>query len=206
MGLNDFWINNNGKKEQLNNIKHGVRKDQLGEKYQPLFDVYDVNKDGTLEDEELSNVFRSLSSFAGDDKTLDRAESSHAGNVFATQKNIEDADFMGFVKSVSDASQEIKSSTTKPTPDGGKEITTVYEDGTTETISYYPNGEYKFKKTEKHTQITTQYYTIGTNVDKEYSKAQLEQKIKSDYKKYKQNMASNNNKRDSSFSQMILPY
>ena len=32
MGFNDFWINNNGKKEHLNNAKHGVRKEQVDKK------------------------------------------------------------------------------------------------------------------------------------------------------------------------------
>ena len=53
MGFSDFWINNNGKKEHLNNAKHGVRKEQVDEKFHNLFDAYDANGDGTLESEEL---------------------------------------------------------------------------------------------------------------------------------------------------------
>jgi len=47
--MENFWIqNNNGKKEQVGGIKHGVRKEQVDKKYHNLFDAYDVNKDGTL--------------------------------------------------------------------------------------------------------------------------------------------------------------
>ena len=47
MGFNDFWINNNGKKEHLNNAKHGVRKEQVDKKFHNLFDAYDHVYQGT---------------------------------------------------------------------------------------------------------------------------------------------------------------
>lgn len=62
--------------------------------------------------------------------------------------NLQNADVMGFVKSVSTAPADIVSSKETPTADGGKEVVTTYNDGTTETISYYPDGEYKFKKVD----------------------------------------------------------
>lgn len=58
MGFNDFWINNNGKREQLNDTKHGVRKEQVDEKFYNLFDAYDANGDGTLENEELGGILK----------------------------------------------------------------------------------------------------------------------------------------------------
>ena len=70
MGFNGFWINNNGKKEVLNNAKHGVRKEQVDQKFHNLFDAYDVNGNGTLENEELGGIFKGLTKFAGADKTL----------------------------------------------------------------------------------------------------------------------------------------
>ena len=61
MGHNEFWLQfNNGKKEQLNNTKHGVRKEQVDKKFQNLFDAYDANSDGTLEDTELQQIFGHL--------------------------------------------------------------------------------------------------------------------------------------------------
>ena len=151
MGFGDYNIqHSDGRKEKLGDIKHGVRKEQLDSKYQALFDAYDANKDGTLEAEELDNIFKGLQNFAGSDRVLDANENTQVKSIFAEQLNIQDVDFQGFVKSVSDASAEILSSSEKRTPDGGKEVTTTYKDGTVETISYYLDGEIKFKKTIKN--------------------------------------------------------
>ncbi len=117
---------------------------------QNLFDAYDTNKDGTLETEELDGIFKGLQRFAGSDRVFDTNENTQVKSIFAKQLNIQDADFQGFVKSVSEASAAIHSSSEKQTPDGGKEVTTTYKDGTVETISYYPDGELKFKKTIKN--------------------------------------------------------
>ena len=39
MSQDKFWLQfNNGKKEQLNDAKHGVRKEQVDKKYHNLFD------------------------------------------------------------------------------------------------------------------------------------------------------------------------
>lgn len=155
MGFGDFQLNNNGKKEVLQNAKNGVRKEQVDKKFHNLFDTYDANKDGTLETNELNEIFNGLSSFAGDDKVLDTAENQLARSVFAEKMNLQNADFMGFVKSVSTASADIIETKEKQTPDGGKEVTTTYNDGTTETIAFYSNGDYKWKKTEKKFTETT---------------------------------------------------
>ncbi len=184
MDFNDFWINNNDKKEQLNNAKHGVRKEQVDKKFHNLFDAYDTNGDGTLETEELEGLFTGLTKFSGRDKTLDVAENKQVASLFANQVGIKDADFMGFVKSVSTAAQDIISSETTPTSDGGKEVKTTYKDGTVETISYYPDGDYKFKKLDKETSTTTNYYTIGDNLDKHYSEEEIEERVQKSYEEY----------------------
>lgn len=155
MGFGDFQLNNNNKKEVLQNAKKGVRREQVDKKFHNLFDTYDANKDGTLETNELNEIFNGLSSFAGDDKVLDTAENQLARSVFAEKMNLQNADFMGFVKSVSTASADIIETKKKQTPDGGKEVTTTYNDGTTETIAFYSNGDYKWKKTEKKFTETT---------------------------------------------------
>ena len=182
MGFGDYNIQQgNGRKEKLGDIKHGVRKEQLDNKYQALFDAYDANKDGTLEAEELDNIFKGLQNFAGSDNVLDANENAQVKSIFAEQVNIQDVDFQGFVKSVSDASATILSSSEKQTPDGGKEVTTMYNDGTVETISYYPDGEYKFKKLDSIKTTKTTYYTIGNNFDKKYTAQQIEDAVKKAY-------------------------
>ena len=182
MGFNEFWLNLNGKKQQLGDVKHGVRKEQVDQKFHNLFDAYDVNQDGTLEEEELTGIFKGLSKFAGADKVLDAKENAQVKSVFSQQVNIQDADFQGFVKSISDASADIESTKTTATPDGGKEVRTEYADGTVETISYYPDGEYKFKKVDAKTVSTSYYYIVGNNLDKRYTAQQVEDVIKDAYK------------------------
>ena len=181
MGFNDFWINNNGKKEHLNNAKHGVRKEQVDKKFHNLFDAYDANSDGTLESEELGGVFKGLTKFAGADKTLDATENKQVASLFANQAGIENADFMGFVRSVSKATEDIVDSKTTPTADGGREVTTTYKDGSIETISYYPDGEYKFKKLDQKATTTTNFYTVGDNLNKKYTAAEIEGRVKKAY-------------------------
>lgn len=183
MGFNDFWINNNGKKEHLNNAKHGVRKDQMDKKFHNLFDAYDANGDETLETKELDGVFKGLTKFAGADKTLDSTENKQVASLFANQAGIQDADFMGFVRSVSKATENIVDLKETPTADGGREVTTTYKDGSVETISYYPDGEYKFKKLDQKGSSTTNYYTIGNNLDKHYTADEIESRVKKAYDK-----------------------
>lgn len=181
MGFSDFQLNNNGKKETLQNAKNGIRKEQVDKKFHNLFDAYDVNGDGTLESNELNEVFKGLNSFAGVDKTLDSTENKKVASVFAEKMNIQNADFMGFVKSISNASADIVSSKEIPTADGGKEVVTTYKDGTTETISYYSDGDYKFKKVYKRTVSTSYDYTVGNNLDKKFTAQQIEDAIKKAY-------------------------
>lgn len=183
MGFNDFWINNNGKKEQLNNTKHGVRKEQVDKKFHNLFDAYDVNGDGTLENEELEGIFTGLTKFSGGDKVLDASENKQVSSLFENQVGIKDADFMGFVKSVSDASEEIVSSETSKGVDGGNVITTTYKNGMVETIYYYPDGEFKMKKLRQDVVNTQVSYTIGNDFSKKYTKKELDEIIKKEHSK-----------------------
>lgn len=197
MGLGDFWLQfNNGKKQQLNDAKHGVRKEQVDSKFHNLFDIYDENGDGTLETNELEGIFKGIKKFAGADKILNSSENIQAKSIFAQQTNIEDADFQGFVQSISTASEDIVSTSEKPTPDGGKEITTEYKDGSVETISYYPDGSYKFKKFDhKYTQ-TTSYYTTADEPDKQISPKDLEVRIRNAYNKKVQEIKNANRPSD----------
>lgn len=125
MGFGDFHLNNNGKRDPLQEAKNGVRREQVDKKYHNLFDAYDINKDGTLESNELAEITSGLSNFAGSDKVLDSSENKKAASVFLDLVKIENADFMGFVKSVSKASAEIVDSKETPTPDGGRTIQTI---------------------------------------------------------------------------------
>lgn len=206
MGFNDFWISNNGKKEQLNNGKHGVRKEQVDKKFHNLFDAYDVNGDGTLENEELEGIFTGLTKFSGTDKTLDSVENKQVSSLFENQAGIKDADFMGFVKSVSDASEEIVSSSTSKGVDGGNVITTTYKNGMVETIYYYPDGEFKLKtqKQDSVTETTTYVYTNDGKEYKQCSQVELDKMIKADYKKYKAANSQNGTRRNTEFSSINI--
>lgn len=167
-----FNINNGGKKEKLNPFRHGIRKDQINEKHKQLFDIFDINKNGTLESDEAGLVENLLSGIAGldsDKSNLSEAENMLASSIFSGEtklpgaeflgaKQIADADFMGFVKSASDAASEIIDQKTKtmgypPELGSGMDvgetlITTTYKDGTIEKIYYYADGEFKMKVTE----------------------------------------------------------
>ena len=183
MGFNDFWINNNGKKEHLNKFKHGVRKEQVDEKFHNLFDAYDANGDGTLESEELSGIFKQFKLFAGEDKVLDAKENELSAIIFKGV-GIRDTDFMGFVKSVSKLSEDIVETKTIQLPDGGKEFITKYKDGSVEKIAYYPDGKYKYKKFDFEGITTETFYTIAEDSDTRYTEEQIEERIKRVYEKY----------------------
>ena len=183
---NDFYIDDNGKKKQLNKFQHGVRREQVDEKYRNLFDAYDINNDGTLEQGELKEITKSFSLFAGSDNTLDRAENKNAASLFSNKANIKDADLMGFVKSVSDASKDIVSSEESTGEDGGKIIKTAYKNGLIETIYYYPDGEFKLKtqKLDSTYENTTYLYTDNGKDYKECSRSELEQMVNDGYEKF----------------------
>ena len=84
MGLGDFWLQfNNGKKEQLKYAKHGVRKEQLDSKFQNLFDAFDVNKDGTLENNELETIANWTKKLSNEDNVLNSNENIQAKSVFS---------------------------------------------------------------------------------------------------------------------------
>ena len=176
MGFGDFQLDNNGKKEVLQNAKNGVRKEQVDKKFYNLFDAYDANNDGCLEKAELDTIFSHLAGFAGDDKILDSAENGQINSQIKENMNIANPDFMGFIKSVSTAFTDIIESKEKQTSDGGKEVTTTYKDGITETIAYYSNGDYKWKKTEKRTSETS-YEIIINGQKKELNEAEFKKAV-----------------------------
>ena len=184
MGLGDFWLQfNNGKKEQLKYAKHGVRKEQLDSKFQNLFDAFDVNKDGTLENNELETIANWTKKLSNEDNVLNSNENIQAKSVFSEQINIQDADFQGFVQSLSKASEDIVAVKEKPTPDGGKEIKTEYKDGSVETILYYPDGSYKFKKFDHEYTQNSVWYTINGDPNTRYTESQIDGIIRKDYQK-----------------------
>ena len=191
MGDNEFRLQfNNEKKEPLNELKHGIRKDQVDKKFHNLFDGYDSNNDGTLEEKEIQTIYGHLKSFAADN-ILDSSENLKAKSVFTNQTGIQDVDFQGFIKSVSDATAEIISSEETATSDGGKEIKTEYKDGTTETIAYYPNGDVKWEKTDKKLKKTT-YEVFLDNKRFELTERQFNQCLQDQQNLNDKNKASKN--------------
>ena len=166
MGFESFWLQfNNGKKEQLGDTKSGIRKEQVDKKFHNLFDVYDTNQSEVLENSELEGIFKTLSVYAGNDKVLDNNENKLIASIFGANTNIQDINFQGFVKSVSTASADIVESKETQLEDGGKEIFTTYKDGTKETVGYYPNGAFKYKKTEK--MLSEAHYYVEINGQKQ---------------------------------------
>ena len=174
MGFNEFWLQfNNGKKEQLNDTKHGVRKEQVDKKFHNLFDAYDTNNDEVLEENEAKIIYAQLKEFAGDN-VFDSEENLKTMSLFAEQANIENVDYQGFIKSISDAAANIISFKENVTDDGGKEITTEYKDGTKQTIAYYQNGDFKWKKTEKKYKKTV-YEIVLNGERREVTEEQFKQ-------------------------------
>lgn len=180
MGFGDFSLQNNNGDKKLNEIKHGVRRDQIEAKFRNIFDIYDVNKDGTLESRELSELEKSLQDFAGEDKVLTESENKVALTIFTSITGVKNVDISGFLKNLSDASELIESTSQTLGEDGGNIITTKYKDGGTEVIAYYPDGEYKFKKIDINT--TSTYYTKERNLNKKFTAKELENDIKKAYK------------------------
>ena len=113
-----FNIDNGGKKERLNKFRHGIHKEQMSEKHKKLFNVFDENQDGHLNPDEISNIEHILSISAGEDKTLNEQENNVTNSVFAKNFDADNSDFMGFVKSLSDASANMpEDGTQTPTAD-----------------------------------------------------------------------------------------
>ncbi len=182
MDFNEYSIEGKNGREQLKKGKQGVRKEQVDKKFHNLFNAYDTNNDGTLEINELQCVFQHLKDAAGDN-VLDAAENKYMQTVFAEKLAIKDADFMGFVKSISDASEEIVTTQSSIDEDGGEIIRTEYTDGTIETIYLYPNGEFKMKELRQDAVNTQVYYTIGNNFNKKYTQKELDEIIKKEHSK-----------------------
>ncbi len=177
MGFSEFWIQkNNGRKEELSEIKACIRREQIDKKFRNLFDVYDVNQDGTLEAEELEILQKSIQSFAGNDNILDSSENKALSSIFAKELQIENADFQGFVLALNRAGGEIISSEEKIGEDGGKIVITQYNNGLTETLYFYPDGEFKMKKAVQDSESTVYKYS-----GKSYTKDELNHIIKKEY-------------------------
>ena len=149
MGFEEFWIKgNDNQKHRLNEFRGEIRRDMFDEKYQNLFNVYDTNQSGTLDAEELKLIFKHLKLFAGSDKTLNVNENSLFASAYEKLPGLEDIDFMGFIKSASEASALVKNQSSQILSDGLEVVTTFFDDGVLETVVYYPNGDFLMKKTE----------------------------------------------------------
>ncbi len=148
MGFNDFWISNGGKKKQLHDVKNGVRKEQVDKKHHNLFDAYDLNNNGILENNELQTIFGHLKSIAGTDNTFDDNENTLMKKWFTEQLGLQEVDFQSFLTSISNASSKIIDTEETELPDGGKSIKTAYEDGMVMTSEYYSDGSWKSNKLE----------------------------------------------------------
>ena len=174
-----FNVNNNGG-ENPEDLKCCIRKEQLDAEYYNLFDLYDKNKDGVLRNAELDDVFESLNIYAGTDNKYDMLKNEILESTFERLK-VPNVDFMGFVRSIVEIGENVVSSEEKTLPDGGKELIIKYKDNAEEVIAYYPEGEHKFTKFDQEYTKTEKFYTIGDNLDKQYTEEQIETMIKNAY-------------------------
>lgn len=143
MSFGDFWIQqNNSRKERLQAPSEAFGKERLEPKYAHLFDFFDKDRNGKLNAEEMEFLAYSLSAASGDNILTETESKSSIFSDLGEEK----ADFLEFVKAISDA---VKYSKTEELPNGEKRIITEYKNGITDTIYYYPNGDFKFKVTEK---------------------------------------------------------
>lgn len=186
MDQNEFWLQfSDGSKQKLNSFKHGIRKDQVSSNFYNLFDTYDRNNNQTLEFGELEGVFTSLKKYADTDRILSTAEGKNFQSVFAQHiMDNENVDFHGFIKSVSDATENIFSTTETILPDGGKEIVTIYDDGAKETIGYYSDGAYRYKRFEYEYEKTVKTYTSNNNPQNSLNQKDFDSGLRDVYNNY----------------------
>ncbi len=163
MGLGDFWLQfNNGKKENLSDIKGDIRRETVNKKYQKIFDFFDTNKNGAIEGKEAEKFIEVISKFAGEDKILTKTE---AASIFSEIgiKTSDGIDFVGFVQELSEANKKIKTSEESSLPDGSRKVVTNYTNGARFTAVYYPDGELKYTIKElpaKGTSVTNSVNNI----------------------------------------------
>ena len=144
MGLGDFWLQfNNGKKENLSDIKGDIRRETVNKKYQKIFDFFDTNKNGAIEGKEAEKFIEVISKFAREDKILTKTE---AASIFSEIgiKTSDGIDFVGFAQELSEANKKIKTSEESSLPDGSRKVVTNYTNGARFTAVYYPDGELKY--------------------------------------------------------------
>lgn len=114
-------------------IKGGLKKEQLKDKnMQTIFDSVDANKDGILDAGEIKNFKQNIQNAAGNEKLSNRE-----AKKYLKQNNIKDIkkeDLFKFINTLSQASENIESSTVSEN-NGQKTVHIKYKDGSTETIN-----------------------------------------------------------------------
>ncbi len=133
--MSDIRLGRGGKVGSVNpeQIKGGLKKEQIKDKnLQSVFDSVDVNKDGVIDNGEMDNFKRNIQDAAGNE-TL----SSREAKKYLSQNNIKDIDnkdLLKFIDILTQASENIESSTVTEN-NGQKLIQIKYKDGSTETIN-----------------------------------------------------------------------
>lgn len=147
MGLGDFWLQfNNGKKEQLSDIRGDIRIETVDPKYRSLFSKFDFNSNGSLEAGEMSLLTSLIATFAKDEVLdADEAKSIFGKLGIDADKNI---DFLDFVNSISEANKRIRTTSEEILPDGSRKTVTEYIGGIRLTAVYFLDGDLKYTVTE----------------------------------------------------------
>ncbi|MBO5446150.1 LysM peptidoglycan-binding domain-containing protein [bacterium] len=138
MEFKDFWLkfDNNSSKEL--DLKSGVRRKDVSKDYHGIFDLYDSNKDGVLENKELANIFNTIKEKAGEDKVLD-AEENASLSKFYSSMGLE-VSMHDFVNALDEADNNIVGHEENEMADGSRQVMTSYADGTVESRTFYADG------------------------------------------------------------------
>ena len=147
MDNKDLWLKFSNNELKKLDLKQGVRRSDIAQNLQGLFDLYDINRDGLLENRELGSIFQTISEHAGADNTFDVNENVNLSNIFSTM-GFEKANMQEFIAAIDAVDENILDYTESEMSDGGHKIITKYTDGSTETRAYYPDGEIKYIKRE----------------------------------------------------------
>ncbi|MCQ2753930.1 MAG: hypothetical protein MJ231_02660, partial [bacterium] len=142
MGNEEYSIQfHNGKKLDLNNLKSGLNKKDINEKFHSLFDVLDFDQNEVLTADELLLLYNLTSLKAGADGKLSENEEKSLfeflGINLQNKTNLSE-----FIQNL----DKIKDSKEGYCQDGTRIVQTTYENGNIETLLFYPDGGLKVRE------------------------------------------------------------
>ena len=140
-------------------IKGGIKKSDLSEKYQPIFDLLNTDNNDVLDSTEVTPERLN--------KLLE---------LIKTQDPNFDTD--GFALSLQNAGKNIIASRTRVNSDGTKTVETIYNNAF-ETTIYYPDGEIKMQKKD-----TIKRENVSSTITRHTQEVSISEKSKNKKKNY----------------------